>query len=128
MKKYLFVAIIAIGVVLSARFYESENVFSYSQVVRQMGYDVSENPYEVTEFTIPEEFNDVYINYNRLQKEGGYDLSSYKGKKCIRYTYLIPSVNARANIIVCDGKIIGGDICGITLDGIMIPIKNEDKS
>lgn len=96
---------------------------TFSQIVRQMGYDdVSENPYEVVEFTIPEKFNAVYERYNLLQKEGGYDLSNYKGKKCKRYTYLIPSQNARANIIVHNGEIIGGDISGITLDGIMKPL------
>ncbi len=93
-----------------------------------MGYDdVSENPYEVVELIIPKEFNDVWEKYNNLQKENGYDLSLYKGKRCKRYTYLIPSQNARANVIVAEGKIIGGDISGITLDGIMIPIKNSEE-
>ncbi len=107
------------------RIYEKpEEVFSH--IVKQMGYDdVSESPYEVVEFTIPEEFGPVYERYNNLLKEGGYDLSAYKGKKCHRYTYLIPSENARANIIVYDGKIIGGDISGITIDGIMLPIKKQ---
>ena len=93
-----------------------------------MGYDdVSETPYEVVELEIPLKFNSVWENYNNLLKEKGYDLSLYKGKKCKRYTYLIPSENARANIIVSDGKIIGGDISSITLDGIMIPIKNSKE-
>ncbi len=102
---------------------------AYSEIVKEMGYnDVVENPYEVVEFTIPREFNDVYEKYNNLLKENGYDLSPYKGKKCKRYTYLIPSQNARANIIVHDGKIIGGDIMGITLDGVMIPIKSNNDN
>lgn len=101
---------------------------TFSQIIRQMGYsDVSESPYEVVEFTVPEKFTPVYERYNNLLKEGGYDLSDYKGKKCKRYTYLVPSKNARANIIVHDGKIIGGDISSITIDGMMIPIKKESK-
>lgn len=100
---------------------------AFSDIVKEMGYtDVMETPYEVVEFTIPETFNKVYENYNNLLKESGYDLSRYKGKKCKRYTYLIPPGNIRANIIVHDGKIIGGDISGITLDGIMIPIKSNN--
>ena len=92
-----------------------------------MGYeDVSEKPYEVMEFTIPSEFNNVWNNYNNLLRENGYDLAAFKGKRCKRYTYLIPSEDARANIIVCDGEIIGGDISSITLDGIMVPIKSND--
>ena len=102
----------------------TENIGVFSRTVKEMGYDdVSETPYEVAEFTIPTEFNEVYIRYNELLKTAGYDLSPYKGKSCKRYTYLIPSENARANIIVYDEEIIGGDISSITLDGIMIPIE-----
>ncbi len=127
MKKFLLLMIIGIGIILVARTSQEKPLPVFSQIVREMGYDdVSEQPYEVAEITIPENFNNVWTNYNNLMKENGYDLSLYKGKKCKRYTYLIPSKNARANIIVCDGKIIGGDICSITLDGIMLPIKSND--
>lgn len=126
MKKYLLLIIVSLAVVLLIRSYTPEKTSAFSQIVREMGYDdVSEKPYEVVEFTIPETFNAVYERYNNLLKESGYDLSPYKGKKCKRYTYLIPSENARANIIVYDGKIIGGDISGITIDGIMLPIKSK---
>ena len=129
MKKYLFFIVISFAIILILRASFSENKAVFSQIVKEMGYnDVSETPYEVVEFTIPETFNDVYTRYNNLLKENGYDLSPYKGKTCKRYTYLIPSQNARANIIVCDGKIIGGDISGITLDGIMLPIKRKSQS
>ena len=104
----------------------TENISVFSRTVKEMGYDdVSETPYEVVEFTIPTEFNEVYNRYNELLKSAGYDISPYKGKTCKRYTYLIPSENARANIIVYDGEIIGGDISSITLDGIMIPIEKN---
>ena len=129
MKKYLFLIVISLAVILLVRANFSEDKAVFSQIVREMGYDdVSEKPYEVVEFTIPETFNDVYTRYNNLLKESGYDLSPYKGETCKRYTYLIPSQNARANIIVYEGKIIGGDISGITLDGIMLPIKSKNQS
>ena len=130
MKRYLLVFIVTVGLILPLRIV-NENCTKepvFSGIVREMGYtDVEENSYEVVEFTIPPEFNDVWENYNNLQKEKGYDLSLYKGKKCKRYTYLIPPLNARANILVYDGKIIGGDISGITLDGIMIPIEKQTE-
>ena len=127
MKKYLLITIIGLGIIIAARSFVETPVYAFSRIVREMGYDdVSEKPYEVSEFTIPYEFNAVYERYNNLLKQSGYDLSLYKGKKCKRYTYLIPSLNARANIIVHNGKIIGGDISGITLDGIMLPIKGND--
>lgn len=126
MKKYVKVTAIAFMAVMLflLAMSQSENTPVFSHIVREMGYDDVETlPYEVVEFTIPTEFNRVYERYNSLLKEGGYNLEKYKGKTCKRYTYLIPSVNARANIIVYEGKIIGGDICGITVDGIMLPIK-----
>ena len=91
-----------------------------------MGYsDVSETPYEVVEFTIPKEFTPVYEKYNEMLKKEGYDLYPYRGKTCRRYTYFIPSENAVANIIVHNGKIIGGDISETAIDGNMIPIEKE---
>ena len=123
----MLLMILGIGIVLAARTVSEKPLPAFSRIVREMGYDdVSEKPYEVVEFTIPIEFNNVWNNYNNLLKENGYDLTPFKGKKCKRYTYLIPSENARANIIVCDGEIIGGDISSITLDGIMVPIKSND--
>ena len=96
---------------------------AFSEIVFNMGYtDVETEPFEVVEIQIPKTFGKVYQRYNELLKKGGYDLSLYKGKKCTRYTYRIPSLNARANILVCGGKIIGGDISGITIDSIMIPL------
>ncbi len=128
MKKYLLLLIISVGFILVFRISQEKPQPVFSEIVRQMGYDdVSETPYEVVELEIPLKFNSVWENYNNLLKEKGYDLSLYKGKKCKRYTYLIPSENARANIIVSDGKIIGGDISSITLDGIMIPIKSSEE-
>ena len=128
MKKYLLLLVISVGLILIFRISLKKPQPVFSEIIRQMGYDdVSETPYEVVEFEIPLKFNSVWENYNNLLKEKGYDLSLYKGKKCKRYTYLIPSENARANIIVSDGKIIGGDISSITLDGIMIPIKSSEE-
>ena len=116
-----------VGAVLIAVLTFGENGDDFSEIVRSMGYNPENEIYEAVEFTIPETFNDVYIRYNKLQKQGGFDLEKYTGKKCVRYTYLIPDKNARANIIVYNGKVIGGDISGITLDGIMIPLQDKGR-
>ena len=122
MKKFLCLIIFSIGMIIALRV-TVEDVSAFSQIVRDMGYEVGDAPFETVELVIPENFGSVYERYNNMLKEEGYDLTPYKGKKRTRYTYLIPSLNARANILVHNGKIIGGDISGITLDGIMIPIK-----
>lgn len=124
MKRVLFLSAVIMCVVSVMCFSNAKNIPSYFDVVIQMGYtDVEHEPCEIEYITIPEKFGEVYTRYNEMLKKEGYDLSFYKGERCIRYTYFIPSVNARANILVHSGEIIGGDICGITIDSIMIPIK-----
>ena len=130
MKKYISAAGALSAIILAALMFCSEHgEYPYYMIAKEMGYgDVSETPQEIVEIYIPQKFNKVYQRYNELLKTEGYDLSPYRGKRCLRYTYPIPSLNARANILVYNGKVIGGDISGITLDGIMIPIKRGDYS
>lgn len=93
----------------------------------QFGWEVSEDPIEVSEVIIPEEFDEVYENYNEIQKEQNLDLSKYKGKRVKKWTYEVknyPSSESsdgiiRANLLVYDGVVIGGDVCSVELDGFM---------
>ncbi len=79
---------------------------------------------EVCEIQIPIEFNDVYSNYNQLQKEIGSDLTLYKGAQCTRYTYTVDeSTGLLVNLIVYQGKVIGGDFCTTALSGEMYSLK-----
>lgn len=98
---------------------------NYSRILVNMGYAPADDPIEIVRVEIPAEWGAVYDNYNRLQLEGGFDLSPYKGQSCLRYTYEIPELFARGNILVLDGKIIGGDVCSITIDGIMLPLEKD---
>ena len=125
MKKIFTLAFVAMLFVCAVML-RTDRAEGYFKIAEKMGFqDVEKTPYEVVKFTIPESFTPVYERYNSLLEKNGYSLVPYKGKECTRYTYLIPSVNARANIIVYDGKVIGGDISGITIDGVMIPIMKE---
>lgn len=97
----------------------------------EFGWQVDENPVDTKNITIPEKFNDTYKNYNQLQKDQGLDLYKYKGENCVCYTYKVNNYpgkeeNINANIIVLDGKIIGGDICSTRLDGFMHGFKKEN--
>jgi len=93
----------------------------------QFGWQVSEDPLEVSEIIIPYEFDETYTKYNELQKEQDFDLSDYKGIRVKKWTYEVlnyPSYEnsdgiIRANILVYDGHVIGGDVCNIELDGFM---------
>lgn len=96
-----------------------------SAFLTSLGYEFSESHTKKT-FTIPNEFDLVYNNYNEIQKEAGYDLSLYKGKECIMYTYELtnhPFGKCNANVIVYNGEIIGGDISSVNLDGFMTPLE-----
>lgn len=127
MKRIFLLNLILFPVMAIMCFSNGSRDLPFYKIVQEMGYtDVETTPYETEYVSIPKDFGKVYLKYNEMLKKSGYDLSAYKGKRCVRYTYLIPSVNARANILVYNGKIIGGDICGITIDSIMIPIKRCD--
>lgn len=76
---------------------------------------------------IPAQFNDTYTRYNEIQIKQGFDLSEYKGKEVTVYTYNIKNFSGFenrdcvfANLLVCDNKLIGGDICSTSAsDGFM---------
>lgn len=92
--------------------------------IAQFGWEVAEEPVEVAEIVIPEEFDEVYEEYNTLQKKQSYDLEKLKGKRCKRYTYQITNYpecpdNARMNLLVADGRVVGGDVCSVELAGFM---------
>lgn len=95
--------------------------------LRQFGWSVREEPTEVSEVIIPPEFNAVYQAYNELQIEQGFDLTPYGGKRVKRWTYTVTNYPGydetsdciHANILVCDGIVIGGDICSVELGGFM---------
>ena len=78
------------------------------------------------EITIPQEFSDVYNNYNKLQNKAGFDLSEYKGKKATLYTYPMYGTT-EIHVIVHNGVIIGGDIASVEFGGEMKPLVNPQK-
>ena len=78
--------------------------------------------------TIPDEFGEVYERYNDLQKQQGFDLSGYRSREAEVYTVSVVSVNGEhtdfteAHVMVCDDRVIGGDLSSPYLDGGMSPI------
>jgi len=87
-----------------------------------LGWEVSEKPVSAEEVTIPKRFDSVYAAYNELQQTQGLDLRRCRGKTCTRYTYDVKNYPENAegvqlNLLVCRGKIVGGDVCGLSLGG-----------
>ena len=94
------------------------------QFLEGFGWQVAQEPEEIVEIQIPQELDPVYADYNELQQAQGCDLEKYAGERCKRYSYQVTNYpgqgeNVRANLLVAGGKIIGGDICSLELDGFM---------
>lgn len=92
--------------------------------MESFGWQVEPEADEVVEVQIPKEFDDVFTNYNAIQKTQGCNLEKYAGKRCKRYTYVVTNYpgqtdNVRANILVYKDKVIGGDVCSLELGGFM---------
>ena len=92
--------------------------------LEQFGWTVDSEPTEEVTMRLPSEFDKVMNSYNELQKKGGLDLSKYKGKEVIRYTYNVtnyPGYEGKvlANVIVYKNRVIGGDISSSDVTGFI---------
>jgi len=110
--------------------YELNSETRRQEFLKEMGWETSDEYDECKAVKIPEKWNDVYINYNKLQKEQGFDLTDYKGKNVEVYTYRVKNYPGRENSegVVCNlmiykGQLIGGDVCSAELDGFMQGLK-----
>lgn len=94
-------------------------------LTKQMGWEVTEEPVRIQEVIIPEEFDAVYMEYNELQKIAGFDLEPYQGKLLKLYSYEIlngqnkPDDPVNLTLLVHKGKVVGGDISSVKIDGFM---------
>ena len=92
--------------------------------LKQFGWEVEAEPTEEKQVLIPEEFDKIFAGYNEIQRKQGLDLSSFKKKSVMRYTYVITNYpgyegTVYANILVYRNNVIGGDICSADLDGFV---------
>ena len=91
--------------------------------IYSLGVDVDSTPY-TSNIIIPFEFSDVYMEYNKLQSEAGYNLEAYRGKEVCKYTYRCQNNEFTVvNLLVYEGRIIGGDICNVKINGFIKPLK-----
>ena len=92
--------------------------------LKQFGWEVTGEAIGGESVTIPSEFDKIFGGYNEIQRRQGLDLSKYKGKEMMRYTYEItnyPNYEGKvmANILVYRGKVVGGDICSADVKGFI---------
>ena len=107
--------------------YNYEKVRSEDDAERflaQFGWIVDATPVEVTEVTMPDEFDKIFAAYNEIQKEQGLNLAKYKRKKLMRYTFEVTNYEGYngkvlANVLVYRGKVVGGDVCSADVEGFV---------
>lgn len=102
------------------------------EFIKSFGWEVNPEEAEVMEVIIPKEFDDVYKDYNSIQKMQGFDLSKYAGKRCKRYSYDILNYpngveNVRINLLIYKDKIVGGDVCTLNAGGFMHGFTHENS-
>lgn len=129
MKKYLVLGLVfllaGILIIIGAFcIFESENSKNI-KFLKGYGWIVEKEPVEEAEIVIPEVFDDMYENYNLLQKEANLDLTPFAGMKAKRFTYILKNFpyetdeQVRANVITVNKEPVAGDIMTVSFNGFM---------
>lgn len=92
--------------------------------LRSRGWEVRSDPVETLSVPLPDELVEPYLSYNELQLTQGFDLNAYCGKTLERYTYVVTNYPDRADgcqadLYVCEGAVVAGDIVCTGEDGFM---------
>ena len=110
----------------------AENMQQILEYISQLGWEVSTEPDEIREIVIPTEFDETYNKYNEIQLSQGYDLSKYAGERVKSWSFTVLNYPGyenkeciKLNLLVCDGEIIGGDVCSVELNGFMHSLIKE---
>lgn len=94
-----------------------------------LGWQVSPQPIATEELLIPEEFDDSYQGYLKLQADQGFDLTQYRGKRVKRYTYQLTNYPAQTEpvqiaLLIYKNRVVGGQIqssSGSFVHGLALP-------
>ena len=126
MKNFLFTIIVITVITIVFLIFSNDINKKNGQFLARFGLETDDAPVSFEEIKIPESFDAVYQDYNAMQIVSGFDLSRYKGKKAVRYTYRVLNFpyngNVFANVICVNGKPVAGDICCPELSGFILPL------
>ncbi len=92
------------------------------------GYTVAQEPVRTQEVRIPEEFNEVYTQYNAIQQSQGFDLTKYQGKTIMQYVYQVENYPGEssepvyATLLLYKNKLIGADLSRGGTEGFLRPL------
>ena len=101
----------------------------------QQGWAVESPALSEDSVVIPRTFSSVFETYNELQKEQGFDLTQYSGRRVKRYTYTVTNYPGREDVVaallIYKNRIVGGQIQstdGTILHGLSIPVPSPSPS
>ena len=95
----------------------------YEAFFSQLGLSIDEAGKTEKSVVIPAEFDEVYTEYNELQKTAGLDLEPFKGKQASLLTFPVSGGAANyVSILVCGGQVIGGHLTDGEYGGEMLPL------
>jgi len=121
---FLFGRSEAEGAFRTNRMSQPEERISY---LAKLGWEVDPESEVAKTVLIPQSFTGVYADYNKLQKEQGFDLELYRGTEVEMYCYNVTNYPASdtvlATLYVAGGKVVAGDIHSTALDGFMHALK-----
>ena len=88
------------------------------------GWSTTGDAISVEELLIPEEFDETYEQYLKLQSDQGFDLTKYQGKRVKRYTYEITNyptgeTGVQVGILVYKNTVIAGEVLSSQLNGFI---------
>lgn len=126
-------------VVPSAESSAADAKISYSDIytnadrvsfISKFGWEVEEAPCGETSVVLPAEFDENMRRYNEIQLSQGLDLTKYRGKEVVKYTYSIKNYTdfdgeVLINLLVYKDKIVGGDICSADGNGFIYGFSGE---
>ena len=98
-----------------------------------LGWKIDRNSEEIKNIRLPERFDEIMAEYNKLQRTQGYDLEKYAGKDCTQYTYRVLNYNSGqdevyVSLYLCGRSVIGGDIHTASSDGFMHAIRKAPRA
>ena len=115
--------------------YKAESSEERIAFISQFGWKTADEPSEVREILIPENFEDGYTEYAEINKAQKLDLEIYKGMRAKRWTYDVlnypgkeGSGTVQINLLVYNGRVIGGDVSSLESGGFMHGFEMPDKN
>ena len=93
-----------------------------------LGYRATGDAKSTVEYTLPATLDAVLLGYNEIQKEQGFDLAKYTGKKLTRYTYELENYEGYegkvyANLITYRDRVVAADLTGSGEKGFVKPLQ-----